>query len=103
MVRARRGERGGPFVGNVQHRGVPEAPPTTLVEVPRDALTRDALRGIIEEFVTRAGTDYGTHEKSIEEKIRDVERQLERGDARIVFDVDAQTANIVPAVASATR
>lgn len=75
---------------------MPENSGTNLVEVPLDALSRDALRGVIEEFVTRAGTDYGTQEKSIEEKMRDVERQLERGDARIVFDVDAQTTNIVP-------
>jgi uncharacterized protein YheU (UPF0270 family) len=44
---------------------------------------------------SRAGTDYGASEKSIEEKIADVQRQLERGEAVIVFDVDAATTNIV--------
>jgi uncharacterized protein YheU (UPF0270 family) len=73
--------------------------PTTSkqIEVPRHALRPEALRGVIEEYVTRAGTDYGAQERTIEEKITDVERQLERGDAVIVFDVDAATTNIVPA------
>jgi uncharacterized protein YheU (UPF0270 family) len=67
-----------------------------LVEVPRDSLSHEALRGVIEEFVTRAGTDYGAQERTIEEKIADVERQLERGDAVVIFNVDAGTTNIVP-------
>ncbi len=67
----------------------------TAVQVPHDALSPEALRGVIEEFVTRAGTDYGAREKSIEEKIADVQRQLERGDAVIVFDAAAATTNVV--------
>ena len=67
-----------------------------LVKVPRGSLSHEALRGVIEEFVTRAGTDYGAQERTIEEKIADVERQLERGDAVVVFNVDAGTTNIVP-------
>lgn len=47
--------------------------------------------------MTRAGTDYGAQERTIEEKLADVERQLERGEASIVFDVDTGTTNIVPA------
>ncbi len=50
---------------------------------------------MIEEFVTRAGTDYGVREKAIEEKITDVQRQLERGEAVIVFDTATVTTNIV--------
>jgi uncharacterized protein YheU (UPF0270 family) len=68
-----------------------------VIEVPHGALSPEALRGVIEEYVTRAGTDYGAQEKAIEEKVADVERQLERGEAIIVFDVDAATTNIVPA------
>jgi uncharacterized protein YheU (UPF0270 family) len=67
------------------------------VQIPHDALSPEALRGVIEEYVTRAGTDYGAHEKPIDEKIADVERQLARGEAIIVFDVEAATTNIVPA------
>jgi len=66
------------------------------IEVPQHALSGEALRGVIEEFVTRRGTDYGTQERTLDAKIADVRRQLECGDAIIVFDVDAGTTNIVP-------
>jgi hypothetical protein len=67
-----------------------------IVEVAHDSLSPEALRGVIEEFVTRPGTDYGVREKTVEEKVADVRRQLERGEAMIVVDVDAGTTNIVP-------
>ena len=65
------------------------------VEVPASALSPDALRGLVVEFVTRDGTDYGVRERSLEEKVRDVLRQIERGEARIMFDPASRTANIV--------
>jgi len=68
-----------------------------LIEVPHGALSREALRGVVEEYVTRAGTDYGTQERTIEEKIADVERQLQRREAVIVFDVATASTNILPA------
>lgn len=58
-------------------------------------LSKEALRGLIEEFVTRQGTDYGLVEASSERKLEDVMGQLERGDARIVYDVEDERANIV--------
>jgi hypothetical protein len=67
----------------------------SVIEVPHTALPADTLRGLIEEFVTRAGTDYGSEEKTLEQKIADVHRQLVRGEAKIVFDPDTDTANIV--------
>jgi uncharacterized protein YheU (UPF0270 family) len=68
-----------------------------VIEIAHGSLTPEALRGVIAEFVTRAGTDYGSEEKSVDEKIGDVQRRLERGEAIIVFDADAGTTNIVPA------
>lgn len=65
------------------------------VEVPYSAISEDALVRLIEEFVTRAGTDYGTVERTLAEKIADVRRQLVRGEAKIVFDPESETANIV--------
>ena len=67
------------------------------IEVHHTALTREALRGLVEEFVTRDGTDYGARERSLEEKVAEVMRQLERGEARIVVDSEAETATIVGA------
>lgn len=59
-------------------------------------LTPAALRGLVEEFVTRDGTDYGYVEKTLDQKVADLMRQLERGEAAIVYDSESQTTSIVP-------
>ena len=59
-------------------------------------LSPEALRGVVEEFITREGTDYGLKEADLDSKVRDVERQLVSGEARIVFDTVEERANIVP-------
>lgn len=66
------------------------------VEVPRTALSAAALRGVVEEFVSRDGTDYGLRERTLDEKVRDVMRQLERGEAVIMFDPATRSTTIVP-------
>lgn len=62
-----------------------------------DDLSPEALRGLVEEFVTRDGTDYGSVERSVEEKIAGVMAQLASGEARVVFDRETESANIVMA------
>ena len=56
------------------------------VLVPHTELSPEALRGVVESFVLREGTDYGTYEYSLEQKVSHVMRQLDRGEARILFD-----------------
>jgi uncharacterized protein YheU (UPF0270 family) len=68
----------------------------TPVEVPWTALSPEALRGVIEAFVLREGTDYGASEVSHEEKLRQVHRELERGTARIMFDPGTSTVTLLP-------
>ena len=65
------------------------------VEVPYTNLSPEALRGLVEEFVTRQGTDYGLQEKTLDEKVADVMRQFKRKEVKVVFDAKSQTANIV--------
>jgi uncharacterized protein YheU (UPF0270 family) len=65
------------------------------VFVPHTELSADALRGVMESFVLREGTDYGEREFSLEQKLAHVYRQLERGEARIVFDPTTETIDIV--------
>jgi uncharacterized protein YheU (UPF0270 family) len=65
------------------------------VEIPSDGLAADTLRRLIEEFVTRDGTDYGASERSLEDKVVAVQRQLARGEARIVYDREEEVANVV--------
>jgi uncharacterized protein len=67
------------------------------IEVPYDSLNPETLRAVVEEFITRAGTDYGDHERTLDSKIADVMRQLQRGEAMVVFDARPDTVNIVVA------
>jgi len=66
----------------------------TGTEIPHTALSGEALRGLVEEFVSRDGTDYGAREIALEEKVADVMEQLERGEVRIWYDPDSETATI---------
>ncbi len=66
-----------------------------VVEIPATSLSREAIEGLIEELVTRDGTDYGVREHSLEEKKRAVARQLERGEIVIVFDPESESCNLV--------
>lgn len=58
-------------------------------------LSPQALHGLIEEFASRDGTDYGRSEKTLEEKVAIVRRQIDKGDVCIVFDRDEARANLV--------
>ena len=69
--------------------------PTEPVFIPHTELSADALRGVVESFVLREGTDYGEREYSLEQKLAHVYRQLERGEAQIVFDPNTETIDIV--------
>jgi uncharacterized protein YheU (UPF0270 family) len=64
--------------------------------VPYEKLSTEALRGLIEEFVTRPGTDTGYTEGSLEENVEMVLMQLKLGDVLVVYDANLQTANIIP-------
>ena len=66
-----------------------------LMIIPYDKLSTEALEALIEEFVTRDGTDTGYEKKSFENDVAMVKRQLKRGDAVIVYDQNTQTSNIV--------
>jgi hypothetical protein len=78
--------------------GEPDDPndSAAAVDVPLEVLSDAALRALIESFVGREGTDYGLEERSLEAKVADVRRQLERGEARIVFDPKTESINIIP-------
>lgn len=69
--------------------------PNDIMIIPFLKLSREALRGVIEEFVTRDGTDYGFIETDLQQKIDIVLRQLKRGEAFIVYDQDAETTTIL--------
>jgi uncharacterized protein YheU (UPF0270 family) len=65
------------------------------IVVPHAELSADALNGVIESFVLREGTDYGERDVAFETKVAQVRRQLEKGEAEIVFDPDSESIQIL--------
>jgi uncharacterized protein len=65
--------------------------------IPHEMLSPEALQGIIEAFVTREGTDYGTQDASLATKVVQVRQQLDAGTAVIVYDQDTESCTIQPA------
>jgi hypothetical protein len=66
----------------------------TAIRIPHDQLSKEALQGVIEEFITRESTDYGATEVSLETKVRQVHQNLNSGNAILVFDGKTETCNI---------
>jgi uncharacterized protein YheU (UPF0270 family) len=63
--------------------------------IPQSAISSEALEGIIKEFVLREGTEYGATDISLETKVKQVHRQIDRGDVVIVFDEATESVDLV--------
>ena len=62
--------------------------------IPVSKLSAKALQGVIEEFISRNGTDYGAIEASWETNVKQVKDKLKSGLAVLVFDDETETTNI---------
>jgi uncharacterized protein len=71
-----------------------EPTPEPIV-VPYTELAADLLHAVVESFVLREGTDYGEKEISLEAKVARVMAQLQRGEAKILFDPESESVTIV--------
>jgi hypothetical protein len=69
----------------------------SIYRIPVHELSPEALRGVIEEFISRDGTDYGEVETSRETNFQHVKSRLENGWAVLIFDEETETTNIFPA------
>ena len=67
------------------------------IVIPHRELSADALRGVLESFVLREGTEYGERDVSLDEKVAQVLNQLERGEAQVVFYPEEESIDIVVA------
>jgi uncharacterized protein YheU (UPF0270 family) len=67
----------------------------SAVKIPYEQLSPEALHGVVEEFVTRDGTDYGEKEVPVETKITQVMENIKAGKVVIVFDHKSETCNIL--------
>lgn len=66
----------------------------TPMKIPWQSLSESALMALIQEFVTREGTEYGLREVLINTKVEQVMGQLRSGKVEIVYDEETQTTSI---------
>lgn len=64
--------------------------------MPHRMLSPDALRGVIEAFVTREGTDDGAQHVPLAIKVGQVRQQGDAGTAVIVYDEDTDSVPMQP-------
>jgi len=63
------------------------------VLIPASLLETDTLTRLIEDFVTREGTDNGD-ETPLQTRVQRVRRALDKGEAVIVFDPESQQCQL---------
>lgn len=63
--------------------------------IPYEQLSSDALQGLIEEFITRDGTDYGAEEISLTTKVEQVKQLLKRREMVVVFDLADESVSLL--------
>ncbi len=64
--------------------------------IPLEQINEDTLIAIIEDFILREGTEYGSTDVSKQDKITQVKQQLEQGTAVLVYSELYESVNIMP-------
>ena len=65
------------------------------IEINPSALSADALKAVMESFVLREGTDYGTSELSLETKVENLKKKMQRKDILLVFDPNTESVTFL--------
>lgn len=63
--------------------------------IPANQLPQETLRAIIENFITREGTDYGEIEYSLGDKVDQVFLLIKRNKIVILFDEDTESISLM--------
>ncbi|WIO75638.1 YheU family protein [Porticoccaceae bacterium LTM1] len=65
------------------------------MQIPPERLSPEVLEAVIVEFISREGTDYGVSEVSLETKVEQVKRQVQRGEVVVTFDPETESCNLL--------
>ena len=65
--------------------------------IPYDRIPSELLVRLLEDFISREGTDYGVIERTMEEKVSDLRTQLQRGEVKVIFDGESETFTLITA------
>ena len=70
--------------------------------IPHHLLSPEALRGVIEAFVTREGTDYGVQDVPLATKVLQVQQHLDAGTAVSSTTKTPRVARFSPCISDRT-
>jgi uncharacterized protein YheU (UPF0270 family) len=63
--------------------------------VPWDQVNQETLTSLLEEFVTRDGTDYGEQEMSVGSRVAQAMSRLKSGEVVIWFDAVTESVTLM--------
>jgi len=66
-----------------------------MIEIPWQNVAADTLNLLLEEIVTRDGTDYGVVEKTVAQRLEEARTSLQKGRAMLVWDETTESASLV--------
>ena len=62
--------------------------------IPWQEIPADSLQNLIEEFVSRDGTDYGVQETPLSTRVEQVRKKIEKGTVVIWYDDVTETISL---------
>lgn len=65
------------------------------MQIPVDRLDPETLTRVIEEFVSREGTDYGSYNPDLLAKVEGIRRKLRSGEAVLCYDELSESCHIL--------
>ena len=89
---------GGGVLGEIGFYLGYERTASVVVDVPSRIyrLSGESLQGLLEEFASRDGTDYGERETPLEERVAQLRRRLDDGELKLLFDLASETWDLLP-------
>jgi len=66
-----------------------------FIDIPPQRVPADTLRALLEEFASRDGTDYGRRELSLEDKVMQLQRGLDSGVMKLLYDSESEHWDLV--------
>jgi uncharacterized protein YheU (UPF0270 family) len=63
---------------------------SSFLEIPAGRLEAAVLDALLEEFATRDGTDYGTVETAVDQRVSQLRARLQSGEMALLFDSDSE-------------
>ncbi|MBD5769865.1 YheU family protein [Marinomonas colpomeniae] len=64
--------------------------------IPYDSLSPETLETILDDIVSRDGTDYGEYDLSVAQKRQQALKALGKREAVLLFDTESETIKMIP-------